>query len=171
MKFLKRITLSCRHICVDGKTVLTGIIIVLLAGMLSRLLSGSPIYMLRFTGLWHRVPKAWMFTIIWTFWYVLLGFCFGFVLGSKTIVREVHKYKGSLWFVVMMVFNIIWYPLFFKAGAVFLSLVDVALIILFCFLAAWEYLKLYKFIGVMMLSHILWLFWCFFINLKAFFSI
>ncbi|MBQ8207331.1 MAG: tryptophan-rich sensory protein [Clostridia bacterium] len=167
----KKLISSCRRVKTDGKTVIAGTAIVLLAGLLSRFLSGSPLYMLRLTGLWNNIPRAWFFTIVWTLWYILLGFSFGFILGSKTVGKELCKYKGSLWFVTMMVFNIVWYPLFFKAGAVFLALIDIALIIFFCFLAAIEYIKVYKPIGFIFFAHIAWLIWCFFINMRAFLSI
>ncbi|MEE0969723.1 MAG: TspO/MBR family protein, partial [Clostridia bacterium] len=171
MKIKNRIFSCFKRAKTDGRAVIIGIIIVFFAGVLSRLLSGSPIYMLRFCGLWNKVPKAWVFTLIWSFWYIFLGFCFGFVLGSKPIGREVSKYKGSLWFVIMLVFNVIWYPLFFKAGAIFIALIDVIVIMLFCFLCAVEYFKVYRAIGVCIFLHFAWLIWCFFMNAAAFFRI
>ena len=172
MRFNKnKILVSCRRAKTDGRAVIAGIAIVLLAGILSRVLSGSPLYMLRLTGLWHKVPRSWVFVLIWTFWYALLGFIFGFVLGSRQTGKEVHKYKGSLWFVIMLVFNFIWYPLFFKAGTVFLALVDSALILFFCVLAALEYYKVYKIFGIGLICHAIWLVWCLVMNFSAFLSI
>lgn len=172
MKKLKRHLLSaCSRNKADGKTVITGIAIVLLAGVLARLLSGSPLYMLRLTGIRNCVPKAWVFTLIWTVWYIALGFSFGFILGSRSPGKEICKYKGSLWFVCMMIFNIIWYPLFFKAGTVFIALMDSLLIILFCLLTALQYFKISRVIGVIFALHLAWLLWCFAINLKVFLSI
>ncbi|MBE6538809.1 MAG: tryptophan-rich sensory protein [Ruminococcaceae bacterium] len=162
---------SCCKLKTDGKTVIAGTVSVLIAGLLSRFLSGSPIYILRFTGLWHKVPPLWFFSLIWTLWYILLGFCFGFILGSRPIGKDVFKYKGSLWFVIMMIFNIVWYPLFFKAGAFFLALVDAGLIIFFALLTAFEYYKIHKIVGCLIFIHIFWLVWCLGINLRVFFSI
>lgn len=172
MRFKRnKILSSCRKIKTDGKTVIVCTLTVLLAGLLSRFLSGSPLYILRFTGLWHNVPPMWFFGIIWTLWYILLGFCFGFILGSRPIGKDIYKYKGSLWFVIMMVFNIIWYPLFFKAGAFFLALIDAALIIIFALLTATQYCRIHKIVGSFIFLHIIWLIWCFIINLRVFFSI
>ena len=172
MIFLKRkLKKCCRSIQTDGRTVIAGIIIVLFAGILVRLLSGSPIFMLRVCGLWGSIPKIWFFTAMWTMWYIVLGFCFGFILGTKNPGKGLCKYKGSFWFVIMMIFNIVWYPLFFKAGAIFLSLADILIIIFFCLLCAFEYFKIQKAVGCIMLLHLLWLLWCFILNVKALLSI
>ncbi len=167
----RKLKKSCRNIQTDGRAVIAGIIIILFAGILVRLLSGSPVIMLRVTGLWGKIPKIWFFTVTWTFWYILLGFSFGFILGTKAPGKSIYKYKGSFWFVIMMIFNIIWYPLFFKAGAMFLALTDILLIIVFCILCGLEYFKIQKIIGCIMLLHVLWLIWCFILNVKALLSI
>ncbi len=171
MRLKNKILCSLKQVKADGKTVIIGTVMVFLAGILSRILSGSPIYMLRLCGLIGKIPKAWVFTLIWSLWYLILGFLFGFVLGSRRVGREVPKYKGSLWFVCMMLFNIVWYPLFFKSGTVSLALVDLAIIILFCFLCSVEYYKVYKIAGILLSIHLIWLLWCFYINLKVFLSI
>ncbi|MBQ8005714.1 MAG: tryptophan-rich sensory protein [Clostridia bacterium] len=166
---------SCFNLCsrvkTDGRAVIAGTAIVLAFGLLSRFLSGSPLYMLRLTGISGKIPGVWFFSLVWCLWYAFLGFSFGFVLGSHCPGRAVHKYKGSLWFVLMLVFNLVWYPLFFRAGAIFTSLVDAAIILLFCVLTALEYYKVCKGIGILMFCHGFWLFWCLTINCIAFFSI
>lgn len=166
-----KILFSLKKIRTDGRCVIISTAVVLLAGMLSRLLSVSPIYMLRITGLWHKIPPTWFFVLLWTVWYGILGFCFGMVIGSSQMGRDLNKYKGSLWFVLMMVFNIIWYPLFFKAGTFFLALIDLAIIIFFCFCAAVEYFKFFKIIGIVFFIHLFWLIWCFCINFTVFLRI
>ena len=162
---------SCQRSRADGRIIFASIAIILFFGILSRVLSGSPLYMLRLTGVKNQIPRAWVFTCIWTLWYILLGFSFGFILGSKRPGKDVCKFKGSLLFVCMMIFNIVWYPLFFRAGAVFIALADIVIIMLFCFLTTVEYFKVNKAIGFILLAHLVWLVRCFMINLKAFLSI
>ncbi len=171
MRTANKIKNSIKRCRADGVSVIAGILSVFSVGLLSRLLSGNPLYMLRFCNLGNSIPKAWVFTVIWSVWYIALGFCFGFVLGSRRIGSDIPKYKGSMWFVIMLIFNAVWYPLFFKSGTVFLALVDILIIILFCFLCMVEYIKVYKIMGIVFLLHLVWLMWCFFINLKVFLSI
>ena len=170
-KIKKRIMSSCYRARADGRIILVSIIIILFFGILSRALSGSPLYMLRLTGIKNHIPRVWVFTCIWTLWYILLGFSFGFVLSSKKTGMDIYKFKGSLWFVCMMIFNVLWYPLFFRAGAVFIALADIAIIILFCFFTAIEYFRVNKAIGVVLFCHLAWLAHCFSLNLRAFISI
>lgn len=153
---------------IDGRPVVAGIACVTFAGLLSRFLSGSPYRMLCLVGIRRSLPPIWVFSLAWLLSYVLLGFCFGAALGSRTLGREIHKYKGSFFFVIMMVFNIIWYPLFFKAGAVFLSLVDSAFVLIFCLLAALEYHRLRRCVGVCMFVHLAWIIYCFALNMSIF---
>ncbi len=172
MKSLKKqILSSCKKSRADGRVIIASITIVLFFGILSRVLSGNPIYMLRLTGLKNQIPRTWIFSLIWTFWYIVLGFSFGFILGSKKAGKDIYKFKGSLWFVCMMIFNVVWYPLFFRAGAVFIALVDIVIIALFCLLTAKEYYKINRFIGFMLFCHLAWLVRCFAINLHAFLNI
>ncbi len=170
-RFKRKIISSCKRSRADGRIILASIAIVLFFGILSRVLSGSPLYMLRLTGLKNQIPRAWIFTCIWTLWYIVLGFSFGFILGNKKAGKDIYKFKGSLWFVCMMVFNVVWYPLFFRAGAVFIALVDIVIIAIFCFLTALEYFKINKVTGFVLIYHLIWLVRCFVINLKVFLSI
>ncbi len=167
----KRIVSQCRRTRSDGRVILASIVIILFFGILSRALSGSPLYMLRLAGLKDHIPKTWVFTCIWILWYILLGFSFGFILGSKRPGKDINKFKGSLWFVCMMIFNVVWYPLFFRAHAVFIALADIAVIILFCFLTAIEYYKVNRVIGFVLFGHLIWLVRCFMINFRVFLSI
>jgi tryptophan-rich sensory protein len=152
-KIKRRILSSCMRSRSDGRVIIASIAIILFFGILSRVLSGSPVYMLRLISIRNSMPRAWVFTLIWTVWYILLGFSFGFILGSKIPGKDIYRFKGSLWFVCMMIFNIVWYPLFFRVGTVFLALVDISIIALFCFLAAVEYFKANRMIGFLMFLH------------------
>lgn len=170
-RFKKKILSSCRKSRADIRVIIASIVIVLFFAFLSRILSGSPIYMLRFIGMKNQIPRAWVFSCIWTFWYIILGFSFGFVLSCKKAGKDVYKFKGSLWFVCMMIFNIVWYPLFFRAGAIFISLADIVIIALFCLLTAKEYYKINKAIGIALFCHLVWLVHCFVINFRVFLNI
>lgn len=153
---------------IDGIPVIAGVVCVSLAGLLSRFLSGSPLPVLHIIGMKQALPPTWVFFLIWLFSYLVLGFCFGAVLGSRALGKEVNKYKGSFFFTVMIVFNIVWYPLFFKAGAFFFALIDILFIILFCFLTAVQYMKVNKIFGICMFIHMIWLLYCFILNFTAF---
>lgn len=168
---MKKKILHIRPCRIDGRAVITGTVTVFISGIIVRLLSGSPLPMLRISGLHGRIPPVWFFSLIWLFWYAFIGFIFGCVLGDKNHCSEVHKYKGCFWFVIMMLFNLVWYPLFFGAGAFFLALADLALILFFAVLSGIEFFKVKKEFGICIFMHVLWLAYCFTINAYALFSV
>lgn len=167
----KRTFLGCGRMRSDKRTVVIGTVLVFISGLISRLLSGSPLRMLHITGARAIVPPVWLFMLVWLAWYLLLGFCFGFILGSEPVGKSVHKYKGCFWFIVMMIFNVLWYPLFFKAGMIFLALIDLAFILVFCVLTFLEYRRIHKTVGLILFLHMIWLIFCLCINIRIFIHI
>ena len=160
-----------RHCEINGIAIIVSIFTFLFIGILVRALSGSPLYMMRLSDIHDILPPIWVFILVWSIWYVLLGFCFGFVIGGSFPGRRTEKFKGSLCLVVMMVFNYIWYPLFFSAKTPFLALADILIIAFFCFLTFLEYRKISKLIAFIILVHFLWIIWCFSLNFKIFIGI
>ena len=168
---MKRKFMRVRPCFFDGKTVAAGVFVVLFAGILSRLLSGSPVPLLRIFGLYGRIPRSWFFCVAWLFWYALIGLCLGCLLGERGRCCEVHRYKACLFLVVMLIFNVIWYPLFFRAAAFFLALIDIAVMLLFAFLAWLELLRVKRMYSTCIFIHIIWLIFCFVLNLCVLFWI
>lgn len=148
----------------NGRSIIIGIIIVSFCGILSRLLSCPPMRTIHILGLKGSIPPTWIMILIWMIWYILLGVCCGSVLGCRMRSKEVYKYKGSMFFVIMMVFNIIWYPMFFSANAIFLAFWDIVIMLFFCLLTAFSYMKVYLFAGACMFIHCVWLLYCLIIN-------
>ncbi len=163
---LKRAFGGCR---INGKTVLICIFTVLFFGLLSRFLSAPPYLTLRMIGLEGVSPPPWVMSVIWTLWYAAIGFCLGAVLSCHTPGKQVYVYKGSMYLIVSLVFNLVWYPLFFGGHAVFLAFWNCLVIILFTFFAALEYIKVYFFAGLCMFIHIAWLIYCAVLNARALF--
>jgi translocator protein len=72
-------------------------------------------------------PPSWVFGPVWTILYLMMGFGFGMLLRSK------HKnFIVIILFIVQMLFNLIWTPLFFYYQQIDLALLDI--IILWCLL-------------------------------------
>ena len=103
-------------------------------------------------------------SVLWTVWYALVGFCLGAVLSCRVHGKQVHVYKGSMYLIVALVFNLVWYPLFFGGNAFFLAFWNCLIIIFFTLMAAVEYLKVYVFAGVCMFMHVVWLVYCAVLN-------
>lgn len=166
LRRLKRALGGCR---INGRIVLICVFLVLFFGLLSRFLCRPPYLTLKMLGLDKISPPAWVMSLVWTIWYALVGFCLGAVLSCDTPGKQVHVYKGSMYLIVSLVFNLVWYPLFFGGNVIFLAFWNCLVIIFFTLLAAFEYAKVYFFAGLCMFIHIIWLIYCAFLNALALF--
>ena len=164
VSFIRRIKRAFGPCRLNGKIVLTCVFCVLFFGLLSRFLSRPPYLMLRLLGLNRIFPPPFLMSVLWTVWYALVGFCLGAVLSCRVHGKQVHVYKGSMYLIVALVFNLVWYPLFFGGNAFFLAFWNCLIIIFFTLMAALEYLKVYVFAGVCMFMHVVWLVYCAVLN-------
>ncbi len=149
---------------VNLRCVIIGALIVLFCGILSAFAGGS-------TEAYRELerpalaPPAFLFPIVWTVLYVLIGGAAGAVACSCERVHEADKYRGLLFFVIMMIFNFIWSPLFFGAGAYFAAFVAILMMIVLTFFIICYFGRIYKIAAAVMVLYLLWLFFAAYLNL------
>jgi tryptophan-rich sensory protein len=152
---------------INKKAVITGAIILLLIGILSSVLTfllGGRSIILNFLELPSWAPPRFIFPLIWTAMYILIGGAAGMVLCGRDGFREVDKLKGLLLFIVMMIFNVIWCPLFFAAFAFFLAFLDIVIMIILTIFIIHFFRRIFFIAGLAMVIHIIWLFFCLILN-------
>ena len=99
-------------------------------------------------------PPAWMFGVVWTTLYTLLGLALALVLREPPSKRR----RDALWlFGGQLTLNFAWSPVFFG-----MHMIDVALVVLIVMLAmalaaARYFRSLYPLAGWLMLPYLLWL--------------
>ncbi len=149
---------------IDFRCVIAGAVIILLCGALSALVAGS-------TELYRELerpkfsPPAFLFPIIWTFMYILIGGAAGAVACVCERACDANKYKGLLFFIIMMVFNFIWSPLFFGAGAFFAAFSAIIMMIILTFFTICFFSRIYKVAAGAMVIYLAWLFFAAYLNL------
>ncbi len=143
--------------CIDLKMAVICGICVLIGGIVSFCIGGSPTYLLRMLKMPAGLPTRWFFKVSWTLFYFLLGAAFGTVLVCKERCKQIHKYQGNMFFVIMCVFNYIWYPLFFGAEAVFLALVACVAMVILDYFVMRNYFKVNFLCGCIAFLHMVWL--------------
>ncbi len=156
--------LRCEFSRFNWKCVIIGAVIILLCGFLSAFVTGS---MLSYRELVKPplAPPAIVFPIVWTILYILIGGSAGAVACECDRAVEADKYKGLLFFVIMMVFNFIWSPLFFCARAYFAALCAIiVMIVLTAFIIAF-FSRVYKTAAIAMSVYLLWLIFAAYLNL------
>lgn len=150
----------------DKRFVIAGAVIVLVCGFLSAIAGGSTaVY--RELELPDFAPPAIVFPIVWTVLYALIGGAAGAVAGVFERSLESDKYKGLLFFVIMIVFNFVWSPLFFGAGAYFAAFIAIIMMIILTFFIILFFWRIFKLSAFAMILYLLWLFFAAYLNLAV----
>ena len=141
----------------------------MIGGMLVRFFVGAPHVMLLSLGVNEMVPPSWLMALLWTVSFLVVGCAAGFAFGYRAPGCEVDKYKGGMLFVLLAVLELCWYPTFFGAGLLFLSVLESILILILCTGVTLCFYRVSKFAGMLLLLHELWLVYMLILNFAVFF--
>lgn len=108
-------------------------------------------------------PPAWVFTPVWIILYLTLFIAL--ILYSVTFTSK-NKMSGYICFIVHMIFNLLWSPIFF-----YLHRIDIALVIIFVmvFTAVLMILKFFqisKLSGAILFPYLIWLLFAAYLNIS-----
>ena len=138
-------------------------------GILVRAFIGSPHRTLLELGIGAMVPPVWIMTTLWTVALFGIGCGAGFVLGMRSGGYDGERYKGCMFFVLLAVLELCWYPTFFGAGLYFLSVLESILILCLSLGVTFCFYRVSKFAGAIFLFHTVWLIYMLILNFAAFF--
>lgn len=99
---------------VDWKKLLISIAIPLGVGGLSALLTSGNMKLFEEIEKPPLSPPAWLFPVVWTILYVLMGIALYLVITTRT---KVEKRPAIISFAVQLFFNFFWSIIFFNAQA------------------------------------------------------
>ena len=100
-------------------------------------------------------PPDWVFGVVWTVLYILIGLSFGLNKPNK------NDTKLIVFFTLQLFFNLIWTSIFFKFKMIKLALFDLFLTLLFTILYFIESNNIGKYL---LIPYILWLLLAFYLN-------
>ncbi len=143
--------------------------VMLMAGILVRVFVGSPYIGILALGIADIVPPVWLMTLLWSLSFLIIGCAAGFVLGFRLPGCEVDKYKGGMFFVLLAVLELCWYPTLFGAGLVFLSVLECILILCLAIVVTVCFYRVSRFAGVLFLLHDVWLVYMLILNFAVLF--
>lgn len=152
---------------INKRAVKIGAVITLVCGIFSSVLTyllGGRSRFYNYINLPLWAPPRFIFPVIWTAIYIIIGGATGAVLCGRDGFREADKYKGLLLFVVMMIFNVIWSPLFFAAFAFFLAFLDIIIMIILTVFIIKFYSRIYFISAAAMTLYIIWISYALLLN-------
>lgn len=148
--------------------MLTVGVLLTVAGILVRMTVGSPYRTILELGIGELVPPVWLMTVLWTLCFFIIGCAAGFALGYRNGCNE-EKYKGCMFFVLLAVAELGWYPVLFGANLVFISVLLSILILCLSLAVTFSFYRLTKFAGMLFLLHDIWLIYMLILNFAVLF--
>lgn len=143
--------------------------LLLAAAILVRALVGSPYCAILVLDIADITPPVWLMTFLWSLAFLTIGCAAGFVLAYRTSGCDGEKYKGCMFFVLLAVLELCWYPTLFGAQLVFLSVIEAILILCLSLAVTFSFYRVTKFAGMIFLLHDVWLIYMLILNFAVLF--
>jgi benzodiazapine receptor len=100
------------------------------------------------------MPPAWAFPVVWTILYVLMGLALAIVLHAR---GAQGRGLAIALFVVQLLLNLVWSPLFFRAHQVGNALALILGLTVLVAVVAWLFSRIRPFAGILLIPYLVWL--------------
>lgn len=100
-------------------------------------------------------PPAWVFPVVWTILYILMGIASYLALG-KSSSKEKGK-RALTFYLVQLVLNFAWAFIFFSFRLYGLAFIEFIILLIFVVINTIKFFKIDKIAGLLMIPYILWL--------------
>ncbi len=148
---------------INFKTLLICIAIPLLVGGIAPLLTTGSMKDFDALNKPPLSPPGWLFPVVWTILYTLMGIASYFVVETPSSPRDTRD-SLRIYF-IQLAFNFLWSIIFFTLGAyeiAFLWLVALLTLIIACTV---RFYRVSKVAGIIMIPYILWVSFAGYLNL------
>lgn len=142
----------------------------MIAAIIIRIQVGSPYPAILALGVKDIFPPVWLMSLIRGFSFFVIGCAAGFVLGYRETGCMGEKYKGCMFFVLLAVLELLWYPTLFGSVWVLLSALESILILCLSVCVTISFYRVTKFAGMILLLHDVWLIYLLILNFAILFS-
>lgn len=138
-----------------------------------RIMAGSPYGMIHKLDSAELIPPIWIFNLLWMFWSFLSGASAGMLIQMVSTGRisgrgEIFAYRGGLFFISLLFFSLIWYPVLFINEALFLSLCIALASVICSGVCAYTWYAANKTACLIMTAYTVWLIYVLLVNLSVF---
>ncbi len=150
---------------IEWKKLLICIAIPLAVGGLSALFTSGNMDLYNEINQPSLAPPSWLFPVVWTILYVLMGIALYLVVITKT--RE-DKRWATISFGVQLFFNFFWSILFFNARAFLFAFVWLIFLWLAIIANIYFFYKINKNAGKLLIPYLIWVTFAGYLNLAIF---
>lgn len=140
-------------------------------GLIIRMRAGNPFEMLHIFGADALFPPMWIFNLLCLVWMFLSGCAAGRMISLVWKCRvggrnESYAYGGGLFFIALFFLTLLWYPLFFSMGFLWLCLAVALTSLIFSVICAMLWRRADPLCFVIMAANSIWHFYILLANLS-----
>lgn len=150
----------------DGIMLIVSAIIPLAVGALSGFISGNNMEMFLNVNKPPLSPPGYIFPIVWTILYILMGIAAYLVYTSDA--NSVDKKSALTFYAVQLVVNFFWSIFFFRFEWYLFSFIWILLLWVLIFITIKEFYKISKTAAYLLIPYILWVTFAAYLNLGIF---
>lgn len=108
-------------------------------------------------------PPAWIFTPVWI---ILYGTLLASLIIYSIKVTKKNKMSGYVYFIVHMIFNLLWSPVFFSLHNIKIALVIILVMDFLAILTIWKFYSISKIAGSILIPYMFWLTFATYLNIQ-----
>ena len=108
-------------------------------------------------------PPAWIFSPVWT---ILYGTLFAALILYSVAITKKEKFAGYIFFVIHMIFNTLWSPVFFYLHRIDIALIIILIVDFLAILMILKFFQISKLSGVILVPYFFWLMFATYLNLS-----
>ncbi len=148
---------------IDRKKLIICIAIPLVTGGLSGLLTKNSMSHFEQLNQPALSPPSWLFPVVWTILYTLMGIASYLVLVSDKPRRQVNS--ALILYGVQLIVNFLWPILFFNLGLYLIALLWLLLLLALVIAVSIRFFKISHTAGYLFIPYILWLIFAAYLNI------
>lgn len=148
------------------KTLISAVIIPLLTGTISALISKDGMKNFENINQPPYSPPQWLFPVAWTILYVLMGIASYIVFTSNCDIE--HKRNALIFYGIQLFFNFLWSPVFFGAKLYLFAFIWLLVMWVLIIITMLKFFKIDKTAGLLMLPYLLWVTFAAYLNFGVF---
>lgn len=135
-----------------------------------RLACGTPYRMILNLGIASLLPPIWIMTLLRGLSFLCVGCAAGLVLCRRERGVDREKYRGCLFFVLLMLVELLWYPTIFGSGLLFLGMLESILCLCLSVTVTACFSRVSKLASVILFLHTVWLIYLLILSCTIFFG-